>query len=318
MFLTPSSRVTNMSFNVVYTADVHGNETQYCKLVDYAIRTRAKAVIIGGDIAPKSSTPSKGRIEAKKKSLTEHLFIDMQRAFFEERLPELVRPLKEQSPKTKLFLMMGNDDCSVNTDVLNKYDGELYHVIHGKRLPLSDHVDIVGYSCVPITPFRIKDWEKFDLSTVPPKFKEDYAQRKQQNYRFDGLKSTPKGWMPFSFSDEMEAQDSIQRDLSTGVFAEKRRRTMYVIHTPPNGTCLDQIAGQHHVGSFAVRLFIEKMEPYMTLHGHIHETVGVSGKFRERIGTSLCFSAGNDNVGEDLAMLVFDAHDLRTVERKII
>jgi len=306
-----------MSFNVVYTADVHGNETQYSKLVDYAIKIRANSVIIGGDIAPKSNSTI-ADTNKKRPVVSKANLIDIQRFFLEERLPHFLRPLKEQSPKTKVFLMMGNDDCSSNLDVLARHDGDLYNVIHGKRFPLSRHVDVVGYSCVPITPFGIKDWEKFDLSDVPSKLRAAYSHRKETNYRLTGWKSTESGLVPFKFSDDVETKDSVQRDLSTGVFAETGQRTIYVMHTPPNDTNLDQIENHRHVGSFAVKLFIEKMQPYMTLHGHIHETVGVSGKFGERIGSSLCFSPGNDNLGKDLALLVFDAHDLRSVERRII
>ena len=44
-----------MRYKIVYTADIHGNLVQYKKLVDYSLKNKAKAVIIGGDIAPKGS-----------------------------------------------------------------------------------------------------------------------------------------------------------------------------------------------------------------------------------------------------------------------
>jgi len=40
-----------------------------------------------------------------------------------------------------------------------------------------------------------------------------------------------------------------------------------------NNTALDITGNDMHVGSFAVRQFIEKYQPHLTLHGHIHETV---------------------------------------------
>ena len=51
-------------------------------------------------------------------------------------------------------IMMGNDDASVNMDVLEHYPK--FHTIHGKRLPLSPDLDIVGYSCVPILLLKLK------------------------------------------------------------------------------------------------------------------------------------------------------------------
>lgn len=43
-----------MHHKVLFTSDIHGNEVQYRKLVDYAIEISADSVIIGGDIAPKN------------------------------------------------------------------------------------------------------------------------------------------------------------------------------------------------------------------------------------------------------------------------
>jgi len=37
----------------LYSSDLHGNLVQYGKLIRFAIRTGADALIIGGDIAPK-------------------------------------------------------------------------------------------------------------------------------------------------------------------------------------------------------------------------------------------------------------------------
>jgi len=44
-----------------------------------------------------------------------------------------------------------------------------------------------------------------------------------------------------------------------------------------------------------LRAFIEDRQPYLTLHGHIHETVDLSGDFVERIGRTRCAAVGNDH-----------------------
>jgi Icc-related predicted phosphoesterase len=279
-------------YQILYTADLHGNEVQYQKLIDCAQEISADCVIIGGDIAPKDFPLS--------------TTIAGQRRFLKERLPELFRPVKEKSPATEIFLMMGNDDCAANLDVLTEGESDLYSVIHGKRFRLKAPFDIVGYSFVPISPFGIKDWEKFDFSQFPPQLAATYTRRKATNYNVDGFLSTRDGWQNFRFRPEMEESDSIQKDISQDVFQTNPGQTVYVIHTPPDGTHLDQIARGQHVGSLAVRSFIEASQPYLTLHGHIHETVHVSGHFQERIGKTLCMSPGNHNVGENVAALAFD------------
>lgn len=306
-----------MPHKILYTADVHGNEVQYKKLIDYAIQISADSVIIGGDIAPKGDSTGKCMQKFREKG-TIHAFIDMQKEFLENELPQLVSPLKEKLPQSKLYILMGNDDCSINMDVLQKNDGKYFHLIHGKRMQLNNDFDIAGYSCVPITPFGIKDWEKFDLSNPPAHVRSEYEKRKYYNYVLDGYKSTCEGLVRYSFKEDLEQKDSIQKDLSEEIFTKNPHKTVYVVHTPPNNTCLDMLFDKRHVGSFALRQFIEQFQPYLTLHGHIHETVSVSGKFKEIIKNSVSISPGNHNVGSDLAVLVFDLYDLRNVERRII
>jgi len=43
------------------------------------------------------------------------------------------------------------------------------------------------------------------------------------------------------------------------------------------------------VGSTAVRHFIERVQPMLSLHGHIHESPGYI-----RIGRTLCINAGSE------------------------
>ena len=278
-----------MTFRLLFSSDLHGNEIQYNKFFKFAEQISADILILGGDLSPKDKYEN---------------FIENQREFFKYKLQEKIKQFKRKSPKSNIYLMMGNDDCAVNLDVLDNPD--LYQNIHGKRLKINDNFDIVGYSFVPITPFKLKDWEKFDMSNVPIYLKEYYEYRKKVNYRLDGFKSTKDGWVDFLFDNDMEKSVSIQKDLENEIFTKNAGKTVYVIHTPPNNTNLDQTIRKDNVGSIAVRLFIEKYQPYLTLHGHIHETVDVSGKFKDIIGNTLCMASGNHNVGEDLAVIVLD------------
>ena len=49
------------------------------------------------------------------------------------------------------------------------------------------------------------------------------------------------------------------------------RHTLLVCHTPPHGTATDVVGDGVHVGSPAVRAFIERVQPEVCLTGHIHE-----------------------------------------------
>lgn len=290
------------SFTIVYTSDIHGNEIQYSKLHDFAKRASADAVIIGGDIAPKG--------------ISTDVFIQAQRDFLEKILPAFARRLKKAG--SKLFLMMGNDDCATNMDVLEKHDSKLYHVIHNKRLKLADDFEIVGYSYVPITPFGIKDWEKFDFSNVPEHFRKEYEYRKRTDCQYWGWKTAGQKWVDFTFPKDAEQTDSIQKDLESVLFTANPKKTVYVMHTPPYGTNLDFVGWGWHVGSMALKQFIDEKQPYLTLHGHIHNTVDVSGKFMQAIGKTVSMCSGNCNTKNELALLVFDLYKPEKAQRIVI
>jgi len=109
--------------------------------------------------------------------------------------------------------------------------------------------------------------------------------------------------------------------LHKGVFKDNSAKTIYVFHTPPDNTNLDQVIhgfSKAHVGSMAVRKFIEQSQPYITLHGHIHETVIVSGSFKDQIGKSICLAPGNYSKGSDIAVIVLNLYDPQSAKRLIL
>jgi Icc-related predicted phosphoesterase len=59
-----------------------------------------------------------------------------------------------------------------------------------------------------------------------------------------------------------------------------------VIHEPPANTALDLVGGRH-VGSPAVRAFLERAQPEVCITGHIHESRG-----EERLGKTLAINPG--------------------------
>jgi Icc-related predicted phosphoesterase len=78
-------------------------------------------------------------------------------------------------------------------------------------------------------------------------------------------------------------------------------RAIFNFHPPPYGTALDEAPALdenlkplhggralRHVGSTAVREAIEKHQPMLSLHGHIHEGKGIT-----RIGKTLAINAGS-------------------------
>ncbi len=97
---------------------------------------------------------------------------------------------------------------------------------------------------------------------------------------------------PFMIKDWERREEEIAGDLKELAKKSDPKKTIYVFHAPPFGTNLDVIHSGVHVGSKAIREFIEKKQPPVTLHGHIHESADMTGSFFDKIGKTVCINPG--------------------------
>lgn len=81
---------------------------------------------------------------------------------------------------------------------------------------------------------------------------------------------------PTPFNTPVEfSEEELKGFLETGYGQVKDAQTkLMVCHTPPLNTKVDMIRSGAHVGSKAVREFIEKYQPDLCITGHIHEASG--------------------------------------------
>ena len=89
---------------------------------------------------------------------------------------------------------------------------------------------------------------------------------------FFGVSAGPKSPLhtPYEISEE-----EIAKRAEAGFADVKHSRIkVFVPHPPPYGTKVDIIHAGIHVGSTAVRDFIEERKPHVVICGHIHEARG--------------------------------------------
>lgn len=101
---------------------------------------------------------------------------------------------------------------------------------------------------------------------------------------------------PFLLKDWEKREREIRKDLEALARKVNMGKAVFVFHAPPFNTKLDMVYNGSHVGSRAVREFIEKHQPLVTLHGHIHESPRVSGNYEEMIGNTLSINPGSANI----------------------
>ncbi len=258
-----------MPYKILYTADLHGNKEYYKKLIAKAKNYEIKSVVIGGDLCPKGGPTVEDAVKTQKEFL---------KNFF---IPELSKIKKE------IFFIMGNDDFKINELILKNNENNNLKYINKKKFNLFNK-NIVGYSFVNPTPFRLKDWEKFE----------------------DEKKETPQQLHDYEIRTVKKEKGTIKEDLINLIKLSNPKKTIYVIHAPPFNTKLDITTSGAHVGSKAVREFIEKEQPYLALHGHIHESPQMSGSFIDRIGKTTCINVGSSYPENKLNSIVIDIDNL--------
>jgi Icc-related predicted phosphoesterase len=94
-------------------------------------------------------------------------------------------------------------------------------------------------------------------------------------------------YTPFNTPYEFSEQE-LSTFLASG-FAriEDAKNFILVSHTPPIQTKTDRLVNGSHVGSMAVRTFIEEKQPLLCVTGHIHESKG-----QDYIGRTLVLNPG--------------------------
>ena len=92
---------------------------------------------------------------------------------------------------------------------------------------------------------------------------------------------------PFHTPGEYTEESLAAALAKAGKTLDPTRPLVLVSHQPPLDTSCDRLADGSHVGSAAVRRFIEQHQPLLCLTGHIHEAGGI-----DRIGRTQVVNPG--------------------------
>jgi len=289
-------------FRIFFASDIHASDVAFRKFLNAGNYYHADALLYGGDITGKAlifiERDHDGNYQAdflgshvivkegdQLNDLTTKIMdrgyyyrimegseieramqskVEMQRMIVEEMVKrvekwlELTRDFYSNSNK-KMYLLLGNDDPREILDVIRAGANENVADVCEKDFVLDSGIEGFGIPFSNITPWKL-----------PGDLPEDELQSKIENLA------------------------SSLKDVHKSIF---------LIHVPPINTAIDEapllqdlkmkvdVTGIKiaHVGSTAVRATIEKLQPMVSLHGHIHESRGVA-----RIGKTLCVNPGSE------------------------
>jgi Icc-related predicted phosphoesterase len=276
-------------------SDLHGRIDRYKKLFAAIRSERPQVVFMVGDLLP-----HRWSTNIDSPDFTSDIIL--------RSIRNMREVLGEQAPR--MLLILGNDDerAAESGFITGNRDG-FWEYLHQREARVGIH-RVVGYSCVPPTPFLLKDWERYDVG----------------RYLDPGCVSPEEGYRTADIDAEDIRTRTIAADLKLLVPAGDTENTVVLTHSPPYQTNLDRAAldGRSvdhapldvHVGSIAIRRLVEDRQPLLSLHGHIHESARITGSWRDRIGRTHCFTGAHD--GPELALVRFDLEDLEAATRELI
>jgi Icc-related predicted phosphoesterase len=269
---------------LVYTSDLHGILDLYRAAGEAAVRLRADALIFGGDLCPGTPSGSSPRLPLE------------QPEFMLYQLSPLLDEWKQAHPALRVFAIPGNDDCqTVLTAIEELGMNGLIENLHQESRTLGAYT-LVGLSFVPPTPFHLKDFERWDDAPDP----------ENDSYSYRCVMGTPRGFVVIDdFRSYLDSLPSLAQDLRR-IPVNDPLHTVAVIHAPPFNTHCDVLFDGRHIGSKAVRSWIEKNQPCLALHGHIHESPQLSGTFFDRIGATTIINPGCDHARPHMVFIDLD------------
>ena len=281
----------------IFVSDLHGRYRRYEALFAAIRELAPRGVFLGGDLLPFPSWHRAGGPPVD----------DFVRDYLAPELESLREGMRNRYPR--IFLIPGNDDPRAAAQAfLDLEPRGLWTWAHERAVAFQDHT-VLGYAYVPPTPFLLKDWERYDMGRgVPP-----------------GCVSPEEGYRSVAVSENVSRYATIAQDLEILASGCEMQRAILLAHSPPYGTRLDRalLDGKSidhapldvHVGSMAIRRFIEARAPRLALSGHIHESARLTGAWHDRLGRTLCLSAAHD--GPELALVHFDLDDLEGATREL-
>jgi Icc-related predicted phosphoesterase len=260
---------------------------------------RPDAVFLAGDLLPHALAHAAMAHQVPEDYIGEFLAVQFRR---------LRDKLGDDYPR--VFAILGNDDARVEEKGMIEHETQgLWEYFHLKKGQLGDFT-VYGYACVPPTPFLIKDWERYDVS----------------RHLEPGDVSPEEGWRSVTVPPNEIRYGTIKKDLDELTRDDDLSRAIVLFHAPPYKTNLDRAAldgkvFDHapldvHVGSTAIRQFIEDRQPLLTLHGHIHESARIMGDWRDQIGKTQMFTGAHD--GPQLSLVRFNPQHPDKATRDLI
>lgn len=301
-----SKKVHKKATRLFFASDLHGSERTYRKFINAGKFYNVDILVMGGDIQGKLLIPiikeANGQYRATVQGRVEHLSTEEELIALKGRLDIL--GFYNQIMEEDEFRSLSADPKSVD---------KLFHELAHRRLVswvdlAEERLNGTGIKCF-VTGGNDDEWDV--LSALQRDGAKSFFGCENQIVHLDddhtmisvGL-STPTPWKtPREVSEEELGK--IIEEMTQKV--PDMKKAIFNFHDPPKDSTLDtcpmldwtkdppeqiQQGGQpvlYGAGSSSVRAAIEKYQPMLGLHGHIHESQSVA-----KLGRTTCINPGSE------------------------
>jgi len=283
----------------IFATDLHGSELVWRKFLNSAKYFGVDALIISGDTTGKMVIPIVKRPDGKY----EATLLGTSYVIKEEELPEFQKKVRFMSyypyvcDRDEYERM--KEDKKYMDDLFKRLMVETWEYwlsLIPERVP--DHVRVV------ITPGNDDDFIIDEVIKKNPRviFGEGEVLDLDGEHEVATCGwTTPTPWNTFRECSEEELLEKLEAVIAK---IQNMDTAVFCFHCPPYGTPLDEcplldenlkpvtVRGDvvmTHAGSKSVRYVIEKYQPLVSLHGHIHESFGFC-----KIGRTYCVNPGSE------------------------
>ncbi|HRW55900.1 MAG TPA: metallophosphoesterase [Phycisphaerae bacterium] len=270
---------------LLFTSDLHGNSSHYERLRAVVEQEKPNVIVLGGDLLPDDSA-----LDAKRLGKGQPEFIRNQ-------FKTIVTDLRQLSGCDEVLVIFGNHDWGSSVAAMGELAGEgLLRVLTPSDPVNVGGVNFLGYSCTPPTPWFVKDFERLDRPGDEPPL-------------MGGARWRISRITQLGAETLFENIPTIQEELAD--VSAPSSPWVFVVHAPPFGSKLDQSYQGESWGSRSVRSALERLQPMLSLHGHIHESPEVSGDFKDTLGATTAVNPGQSGKFLCYAVVEIDVANAR-------
>ena len=301
---------------ILYGSDFHGSETVFRKFIASGLQYQADVLIVGGDVTGKAMIPviqeEKGHyktswfgkqaiattpeeLEKVKKDISSVGFYPI--VLEKDEAEELESQPEKMAARFEVEMCKRVGEWMVLAEEKLAYQNKLLYFMAGNDDLASIDAMMTGYKSI-----RNPDMSHSEI---------------EGGYEVVGLSNA--NMTPWHCARDVEESVLEQKLNSLAGMIQHPERTIAVLHVPPYGSGLDTCpdldknlkiitqGGQvvmKSAGSTAVKAFIEKVQPMLSLHGHIHESPG-----HIHIGRTLSINAGSEYAEAILKAAIINLED---------